>query len=298
MNKATVIGANSYIARNLIHRLHERYQDIRLALYDYQDEQADGYAPYKEISILDPSSCADIDMDSDAIYMFVGKTGTEKGFSEYDSYIDINEKALLNIIDQYIKKKSSARFVFPSSRLIYKGSDVPLKEDAQKETKTVYAVNKLACEGYLAAYGNAFDINYSILRLCIPFGTLVRGAASYGTADFFINKAAAGNNLTIYGNGKVYRTFTYIGDVCDAFIDCAECAECRGGTFNIGGMRMNLDELASVVTERYGVKKENIPYPVMVEKIESGSTVFDSEKLDTLIGIKKYVDIRSWITES
>ena len=45
--------------------------------------------------------------------------------------------------------------------------DSPLKENDEKETKTIYAVNKLICENLLYAYNNSFDIPYTIfLYMC------------------------------------------------------------------------------------------------------------------------------------
>ena len=50
------------------------------------------------------------------------------------------------------------------------GIDSPLKENDEKETKTIYAVNKLICENLLYAYNNSFDIPYTIfLYMCTIF---------------------------------------------------------------------------------------------------------------------------------
>ena len=76
----------------------------------------------------------------------MGKTGTITGFGNYEEFIDINEKALLNILNEYRNQHSSAKIIYPSTRLVYRGDDMPLKEDAVKEFKTIYAINKYACE--------------------------------------------------------------------------------------------------------------------------------------------------------
>ena len=74
--KITVVGANSYIARNLIFEIKQRKIKADLKLYDYADSQTDGEQNYQKIDILDRDSVSKIDFDCDIIYMFVGKTGT------------------------------------------------------------------------------------------------------------------------------------------------------------------------------------------------------------------------------
>lgn len=81
---------------------------------------------------------------------------------------------------------STARIVFPSTRLVYKGQqNVLLKEDAEKAPNTIYALNKLACEYMLAMYQKAFGIHYTIFRICVPYGSLIKSGTSYGTLGFF-----------------------------------------------------------------------------------------------------------------
>lgn len=277
--KITVVGANSYIARNLIFEIKQRNIDAELKLYDYAERQADGEQNYHKINILDRASVSEIDFDSDILYMFVGKTGTYAGFENYEEFIDINEKALLNILNEYRNQHSAAKIIYPSTRLVYKGSDQPLNEEDTKEFKTVYAVNKFACEQYLKMFNNAFGVKYCIFRICVPYGSLLPEASSYGTIGFMLNKAEAGENITLYGDGSVRRTFTYIKDLCDILIDGALSEKCVNDVYNIGGEDRSLKEVAEKISEKYGVGIDYMDYPPEQLKIESGDTVFCNEKL-------------------
>ena len=65
MKNAIIIGANSYIARNLIAVSGDR-KDIKLtALYDYQDQHFDGALAYKQIDVLDAGVFGSVDLDVD-----------------------------------------------------------------------------------------------------------------------------------------------------------------------------------------------------------------------------------------
>ena len=176
------------------------------------------------------------------------------------------------------------KIVFPSTRLVYKGAQGALSEDAQKEFKTIYAMNKFSCENYLYQYSNVFDVRYCIFRICVPYGTLVENASSYGTAEFMLSKAMAGNNITLYGDGCVRRTITHMCDLCNTLAVGGFCDECINDVYNIGGEDYSLAEMALAISSKYNVGIDYVQWPQTALKIESGDTVFDDTKLKNIIG--------------
>ena len=286
MKKVTIIGSNSYIARNVIWMLKHR-DNCEIKLYDCADTHKDSEQNYWKVNILDKDSVAGIDFNVDVVFMFVGKTGSDVGFDEFDTFIDVNEKSLLTVLNEMRRQKSRAKIVFPSTRLVYKGAKIPQNEGAEKEFKTIYAINKFACETILEQYHNVFDINYCIFRICIPYGTLIKSASSYGTAEFMLSRAKQGRNIMLYGDGSQRRTLTYMGDLCKALIGGAFCDRCENDVFNIGGEAYSLSEMASLIASIYGVQVEHVEWPEVAKRIESGDTVFDSTKFDG-IGLMRY----------
>lgn len=294
MKKIAIIGANSYIARNLIFFLKTNYKDCTLKLYDRADEQIDGEEDYLSINILNEDSVSQIDFSCDVIFMFIGKTGSANGFDDYETFIEVNERALLSLLNAYRKANSQAKIIFPSTRLVYKGKKGPQKEDSEKEFKTIYAINKFACETYLQQYHNAFGVNYCIFRICIPYGTLIKGATSYGTAEFMIGKASKGENISLYGNGEVRRTLTYMGDLCKAMAIGAMSNNCINDVYNIGGEDYSLKEMAELIADKYDVGIDYIKYPEIAAKIESGDTVFNDEKIQGVCKITYEMKFADW----
>ena len=179
MKTITIIGANSYIARNLIQYIRSNALDIELHLYDRESTHKDCCSGYAPVNILDEESVSAIKFDVDAVMLFAGKTGTYAGFDEPSVFVNVNELGLLNVLNAMRKSSSQAKLIFPSTRLVYKGKDEPLGEDDEKEFKTIYAVNKYACEQYIKMYSNVFGINYCIFRICVPYGTILEGVGSY-----------------------------------------------------------------------------------------------------------------------
>ena len=293
MKKIAVLGANGYIARNLIYVLMRDYPDYETCPYGIESNSIDQLENYMTVDMTDKESIKKIDLSCDIVFMLVGRTGSANGFDEYDSFIDTNQRTLLNLLNEYRRQKSNARIVFPSTRLVYKGSKVPQREDAEKEFKTVYAINKFACEMYLEQFCRVYGVKYTVFRVCIPYGTLIPGASSYGTAEFMLAKAAKGEDITIYGDGQVRRTLTHMEDLCATMIKGAFSEKCENDVFNIGGENYSLIEMAKLIAEKYNVGVDLIPWPDISLKIESGDTVFDSSKLDALIEhhtIHKFID--------
>ena len=144
-------------------------------------------------------------------------------------------------------------------------------------------------------YHNVFGVEYVIIRICIPYGTIVPKASSYGTTEFMLSKAESGKNITLYGDGSARRTLTYIGDLCRALICVAENDKCRNDTYNVGGENYSLTEMADVIAKSYGVGLEFVEYPGIAGKIESGDTVFNEEKLKNIIGEYSKVSFEYWV---
>ena len=283
MIKVAIIGSKGFVGRHLVWYLKEM-KGIIANQYDIADVVDN--PNYKKLNLLDKDSISCIDLNVDYIFMMAGMTGTAIGFDKYEAFVDTNEIALLNLLDAIRKTNYRPRIVFPSSRLVYKGTEKALKESDEKETKTIYAVNKLACEGYLKAYNVNFDIPYTIFRICVPYGNVLDNNYSFGTIGFFIKMAEQGKDITLYGGGLIRRTFTHIEDICYQMVEGAFSDGSKNDTYNIDGEECSLHYAASMIAKHYGVNVAAVPWPVVDEKLESGSTFFDASKIQTLLGYK------------
>ena len=280
MKKIGVIGANGYIGKHIVSYL-QRYYDVNVDSYDIVAEC--DFPNYHKVNLTDKESIKGLNLDLDYIFMFAGLTGTYNGFNEYQKFISINELGLLNLLDAIKNSEYRPKVIFPSTRLVYKGVDKSLKEDDLKECKTIYAANKLACEGYLQAYHDSFDIPYTIFRICLPYGNLLSADYSFGTVGFFIKQAKAGKDITLYGGGNIKRTFTHMEDLCYQIIEGSFHHESNGQTYNVGGETLSLHDAAEIIAAKYGAKVTEIPWPERDLRIESSHTYFDDTKIRSLL---------------
>ena len=295
--KALLIGSNGYLGRHLAHHLQKNGYEVITA--DIAEASKDTSFQYISCDASIYSNFKNLPIETvEVIYFFTGLTGTSAGFQKYEDFIKVNEITLLNLLKAHTECQSKAQIIFPSTRLVYKGiANTPLKEDSEKEFKTVYAINKYACEQYLEMWGRNFNTPYTILRLCVPYGNMLEGAYSYGTLGFFLGKATVGQPITLYGDGSLKRTFTHIADVCTYFQLAAENPNMQMGIFNIPGDDLSLKEVATLISEKYASHIEYVPFPISDLLIESGDTIFNGQKIKTITNYVPYYTIKNWVNQ-
>lgn len=294
MKTVAVIGANSYIARNMI-KINSSKEYSDMLLFDRAPEHIDGYINYNQLDIENVTELKKAIANVDLIYFFVGKTGTLQGFNEPELFLDVNEKKLFYLLNACRELQTEAKIIFPSTRLVYQGADYPLIEESRNDFLTPYAIQKYACEQYLKMYNRLFNINYCILRICVPYGTLVNPVSSYGTLDFFSKQAKEERKIYVYGDGSQRRTFTHIADLGNILWQTGLKKECVNDVYNVGGQCFSIKEVAESISKKLGASVDYISWPDNAKKLESGDTVFDSSKLDKLLSYKYIMNFEKWL---
>lgn len=294
--RAAIIGANGYIARNML-AVNDAAHYGEAVPCGHSPAHVDDAAGYCMVDLARQEEVEQAIDGCDVIFFFTGKTGTVQGFDAPDEFLDTNERLLLHLLSAYRAVGSKAKIVFPSTRLVYKGSKKPLREDAPKEFLTPYAMQKYACEQYLQMYGRQYGVRYCVMRICVPYGTLVRPVSSYGTLDFFIRQARETGKIGIYGDGSQRRTVTYISDLCHILWQAGLSDACVDDVYNVGGEDMSIRELAEQVARATGAEVVEKPWPEQALKTESGSTVFNAGKLNGRLGYMPSMTVERWITE-
>ena len=286
MVRVAIFGSNGYIGRHLSGYLHDNGDDIQL--FDIQEAAIDGQGEYCKCDVLNSDWWGTfVPTDFDAIVFLSGLSGPERSFQLAERYEDVNVKGLLHLLQRLaLFGKMAPKVIFPSSRLVYRGGGV-VTEDSPLEARSVYAANKIACEGLLSAYHHRYDLPYVALRICVPYGNLVSNDYSYGTLGFFVRQAMAGKPITVYGDGLCTKTYTYVEDLCKIFYKVI--VEQRAvGVYNVGGHEYSLKEVATMVaTARNGVV-EYVPWPDEASRVEMGNISLNSSKLADVIGFVEY----------
>ncbi len=158
-----------------------------------------------------------------------------------------------------------------------------------------YAASKLMDEFTALAYYRTKALEAIIVRLFNTVGPRQTGA--YGMViPRLVSQAIAGQPLTVYGDGRQTRTFTYVTDVIEALTALMDTETACGEVFNVGGTdEISIGLLAEKIIERTGSQStiRMIPYEQAFEKDfeDMQRRVPGIEKIKRLIGFEPKTDL-------
>ena len=141
------------------------------------------------------------------------------------------------------------RFLYAASSSCYGIPDVfPTPETAPARPMYPYALTKYVAEQYVLHWGQVYGLPSVALRLFNVFGPRSRTTGTYGAVfGVFLAQKLAGKPLTVVGDGRQTRDFTFVTDVADAFVRAAE-SDVAGGVFNVGsGNTHSVNQLTSLL---------------------------------------------------
>lgn len=160
----------------------------------------------------------------------------------------------VNLINEAILHKVKC-FVFTSSIAVYGAGQLPLLESTTPLPEDPYGVAKLAVEQDLKAAHEMFGLNYVIFRPHNVYGEYQNIGDRYrNVVGIFMNQLLQGKPLTIFGDGKQTRAFSYIKDVAPYIANCVNIPAAINQIFNIGADKdYTVNELAETVIKAMGI---------------------------------------------
>lgn len=209
--------------------------------------------------------------------------------------ITINIQGTEKVLELCAKFKKKV-LITSSSEVYGKHDHAPLVETdniiygPSSKFRWSYAASKLMDEFTAQAYYRTKGLQAVITRLFNTVGPRQTGA--YGMViPRFVSQALENKALTVYGDGRQSRTFTYVKDVVAALMALMAQEEAVGEVFNVGGTEeITIVELAEKIVKATGSTStiELIPYEEAFEKDfeDMQRRVPGIEKIKALIGFE------------
>ena len=233
--------------------------------------------------------------ECDIIYHLAAAVGVELIVTNPVEVIETNilgSEMVLKLANRYLKK-----IIITSTSEIYgKSTKTPFKETddrvlgATTKSRWSYSSSKAIDEFLALAYHKQKNLEAVIVRLFNTVGP--RQTGQYGMVlPRFVLQALKGETITVYGNGKQTRCFTYVTDVVEALINLAHHPNAVGQIFNIGNDEpISILELAQQIKEMTNSNSEIVfvPYDQAYEEgfEDMAVRVPDLSKIKALIGYK------------
>ncbi len=156
------------------------------------------------------------------------------------------------------RRHGNLHVTLASSSSVY-GSNpaIPKTEDLQCRPMSPYAVSKLAAEQYAMAYAQCYGLPVLPFRFFNVFGPLQAAGHAYAAViPAFVSAALAGEPLTVHGDGRQTRDFTYVGTVTEVLADAVLRSVTAGPTNLAFGTRTSLLKAIDVLRDVVGAAVE------------------------------------------
>lgn len=159
----------------------------------------------------------------------------------------VNVLGTANVIDAAVEH--GARVVYASTWEVYgKPEAQPITEEHPTRPDHPYNITKLGGESLLLSATHLRGLSAVALRLGTAYGSGLRPNSVF---RIFIDRAKAGEPITIQGDGSQGRQFTHASDIARAFAIAAG-SEVSGEAFNIVAPQMtSIRALAEGVVDRF-----------------------------------------------
>ena len=176
----------------------------------------------------------------------------------------VNVEGTLNVL-LAARDEGVRRVVYSSSSSVYgERRELPAREDAPPDPSSPYGVAKLAAERYCISFSRVYESFESVVvRYFNVFGPGQSPHSQYAAMiPLFLTWIAAGQPVTIYGDGEQRRDFTYIANVVDGTLAAADTPAANGRVFNLAASQpATVNQVADLIGRILGrpVLRETAP---------------------------------------
>ena len=186
----------------------------------------------------------------------------------------VNSQGIYNVLET--AKENRYKVVLASTSDVYgKNPNLPFNEDddlvmgPSTVARWSYAVSKIYAEHLCFSYQEEYKFPIVILRIFGSYGPRQHLSWWGGPQSVFISQILNNKEVTIHGDGKQTRTFTYVSDTIDGIVAAIENDKANGHIFNIGSTyEISIIDLAKLICQlcnmildtTYELKLKFIPY--------------------------------------
>ncbi len=253
MAKVLVTGGAGFIGSNLARALLERGDDVRVL---------DNFSTGNRANLADlPVQIVEGELRSyervhnavrgtEVVYHLGALGSVPRSVQDPLTSSAVNVEGTLNVL-LAARDEGVRRVVFASSSSVYGAkTELPVDESLAADPISPYGVAKLAAERYCVSFSRVYESFESVvLRYFNVFGPRQSPFSQYAAmVPLFITAIAAGEPVTVFGDGEQSRDFTYVANVVDATVRAAHADGASGKIFNIAaGSPASVNDVADAI---------------------------------------------------
>ena len=205
-------------------------------------------------SILDPATLDRAFLDADAVVHLAARPSVPRSLADPVATHEVNATGTVQVLEA-ARRAGHLHVVAAGSSSVYGANPIiPKNEDLAPRPLSPYAASKLSAEASLLAYQHSFGVPVLAFRFFNVFGPLQPAGHAYAAVvPTFIDHALAGRPLTIHGDGKQTRDFTFVSSVTTVLVQAVVRRVTSPDPINLAfGTRLNLLEVVSLLEAELG----------------------------------------------
>jgi UDP-glucose 4-epimerase len=190
---------------------------------------------------------------ADAVFHLAANADVRHGLEDSFRDIDRNLIVTYNILEA-MRKSDVKKILFSSTAATYGEPDVfPTPETYHPRQTSFYGASKIACEGLIEAFSEAYGMQAWMYR----FVSIQGERHPHGVTYDFVKKLKANpKQLEILGDGTARKSYLHVEDCVDGFFLGFGKATGRTNLFNLGHEEyVNVKKMADIVTSEMGLKE-------------------------------------------
>lgn len=269
--RALVTGGAGFIGSHLCDALVRR-GDTVLVLDDLSTGQFENIEHLETVtsvidSTLNQETVRELVRDVDVVYHLAATVGVNLVVEQPIRTIVNNIRGTEVVLEEACRYRRKL-LITSTSEVYGKGTKEIFEEEDDRvigpthRHRWCYAASKAIDEFLAFAYWREKRHPVVVARLFNTVGP--RQTGRYGMViPRLVAQALAGQPLTVYGDGRQSRCFTYVGDVVPALVRLMDTPEVNGDVFNIGSDHpVSIEDLARRIIERTGSSSsiQYVPY--------------------------------------
>lgn len=294
-----VTGGAGFIGSHLTRRLVQLGHDVRV-VDNLSTGDLANIAPiadkidFVQGDLCDPDVSAEVVRGVEVVFHLAALPSVPRSLADPWGSHDANVNATVRLL-QAARAAGVRRCVFSSSSSVYGDTPtLPKVETMEPLPRSPYAASKLSSEQYVLAYARGGLVEGVALRYFNVFGPRQSPFSAYAAViPLFLQAAANGTTVTVFGDGEQTRDFTYVDNVVQANLKAAvaPAARASGWPMNCGaGERTSLNQMLQIAREVTGV---DIPAEYRAPRAgDVRDSLAGLERTTQLIGYEPQVGLR------
>jgi dTDP-glucose 4,6-dehydratase len=211
-----------------------------------------------DISLQHPLAKAFLEFgEVDCIVNFAAESHVDRSIRNSMPFIESNVKGTVNLLE-LVKNGLAKKMVQVSTDEVYGSLSVgSWDEESPIAPRSPYSASKASAEMFCDAYRNTHGINVIISRCANNYGARQSVEKFIPTV---ITSIISERNIGIYGDGENRREWLHVIDHCSALYLLVTALANNHNHYNIGGIELSNNQMATKLIEIASSKKTSISY--------------------------------------